>query len=139
MMSAAEKACPIIIRRHDGRRQVLAFAHPLAGRQFVKGGIETGESPRDAAVRELREESGLIAPSPPILPGVQAIGADRRPWHFLLFRCPGLPDRRSHRTGDDSGHDFAFFWHPLDRAPDETWHPIFNEAFAFFAPLVASR
>lgn len=43
-----EKACLIVIRLRDGRPEVLGFLHPLAGRQFVKGGITTAEDPEAA-------------------------------------------------------------------------------------------
>ena len=58
-MTYMNKVCPVVVRLCDGRREVLAFVHPVAGKQFVKGTIESGENPLDAARRELREESGL--------------------------------------------------------------------------------
>lgn len=63
-MSKVQKACPIVYRRCDGGAEVLAFIHPSAGKQFVKGTIEPGETPLDAADRELWEESGLTVRSP---------------------------------------------------------------------------
>ncbi|MBP6531036.1 MAG: NUDIX domain-containing protein [Burkholderiales bacterium] len=50
-----EKACACVVRREH----LLLFEHPTAGVQIPKGGIERGEQPIDAAVRVLREESGL--------------------------------------------------------------------------------
>lgn len=58
-MKTAGKACPVVVRLHNGQREVLAFTHPSAGNQFVTGAIETGESTLEAAVRELWKESGL--------------------------------------------------------------------------------
>lgn len=52
-----DKACPVVIRPE---RQILAFQHPRAGLQLVKGGVEPNEHPAKAAERELSEESGLI-------------------------------------------------------------------------------
>src|SRR5690349_2014681 len=48
-----------VVRRSDG--QVLAFERAdLTGEwQLPQGGIETGETPEQAAWRELREETGL--------------------------------------------------------------------------------
>lgn len=61
-LSVPTKACPVVLRR-TGDLEVLAFEHPLAGFQLVKGSIEQDESPAAAAVRELLEESGLKASS----------------------------------------------------------------------------
>lgn len=112
----------------------MAFKHPTAGNQFVKGTINAGESPRDAAIRELREESGLQAVMPLNDLGVSWV-ADSR-CHFFSCTMTGLADSWSHQTEDDLGHIFTFFWHPLDKPLDRDWHPIFHEAFAFFAARV---
>lgn len=54
-----EKAYAYAVRSADSR--VLVFRHPdpAAGVQVPKGTVEPGESPRDAVVRELREEAGI--------------------------------------------------------------------------------
>ena len=57
----ATKSCAVIIREISGEQSVLAFRHPLAGCQLVKGSINVGETPAAAAIRELREESGVVA------------------------------------------------------------------------------
>lgn len=48
----------------DGQRRVLLVERgkePFKGKLVLPGGhIESGESPRDAALRELREETGLV-------------------------------------------------------------------------------
>ena len=128
-----QKVCPVVYRRHASDVEVLAFAHPSAGKQFVKGTIEPSEAPLAAAKRELWEESGLTAQSPMALLGQCEIGPDRQLWHFFGCQAVGLPDTWQHLTADDHGHTFAFFWHPIDLPLDQDWHPIFHEAFNFFA------
>ena len=49
----------MVARQHQGHRKILAFAHPQAGHQFVKGTIEPGESAGAVAQRELHEEAGI--------------------------------------------------------------------------------
>ena len=133
-MTSFQKACPIVIRRQNKIPEVLAFRHPTAGRQFIKGTVEAGESPVEAAKRELREESGIHAHVPFISLGTQRIGKDRRLWHFFQYPSIGLPETWTHQTKDDFGHRFEFFWHPLSQPLDQRWHPDFHEAFGFFAP-----
>lgn len=136
-MTQIHKVCPVVLRTGDGRREVLAFSHPVAGKQFVKGTIETAEAPCLAARRELREESGLDAPQALLSLGIAAIGVSRQPWHFFKWTSAGLPDSWSHQTQDDYGHRFEFFWHPLHLQLCKEWHPMFHEAFDYFAPLVS--
>lgn len=57
-MKALTKVWPCVLRYQAGW-QILAFTHPLAGRQLVKGTLESGESLEQGALRELFEESGL--------------------------------------------------------------------------------
>ena len=52
------KVCPLVFRDR-ALTLLLAFRHPLEGIQLVKGTIESGEQPPEAAPRELEEESGI--------------------------------------------------------------------------------
>ena len=124
----AQKVCPIVFRRADGAVQLLAFKHPTAGNQFVKGTIEEGEPAAQAARRELREESGIRVAARLIELGRTPIGEEGTVWHFFAAEGRGLPLSWDHRTEDDHGHVFLFFWHPLADDLDEDWHPPFHEA-----------
>ncbi|MFC4455612.1 NUDIX hydrolase [Deinococcus sonorensis] len=110
-----EKALCFVVQ---GER-LLVFDHvgvPDAGVQLPAGGVEPGESPAEAAVRELWEESGLRLSAPV---------------HLLSYEWRRqLPERLTHQVC----HAFAF------RAPDglpETWtHPADGEVFQYrWAPL----
>ena len=138
-MLNVQKACPVVTRTTDRGLEVLAFLHPLAGRQFVKGTIEKGETPSDAAKRELFEESGLSCPDPMEPLGKAPIGPDEATWHFYRWHSTGLLDTWSHATKDDHGHMFTFFWHPIDVPLDESWQPTFHEAFCFLAGVICER
>jgi 8-oxo-dGTP pyrophosphatase MutT (NUDIX family) len=126
---AVKKACPVVLRRRD-EVEILAFIHPLAGRQLVKGTVEPGETVEAAAARELCEEAGIAGTQVTNRLGDAEIDAGQR-WHFLRMAVAELPDGWTHHCEDDSGHDFVFFWHPLASEPGSDWHPVFQRALAY--------
>ncbi|WP_342624943.1 NUDIX hydrolase [Pseudomonas alkylphenolica] len=123
------KACPVILRRSPGRPRILLFQHPLAGVQLVKGTIETGETPAQAALRELKEESGIDSVKAVSDLGCWDAGHLDQIWSFQLCEPQAvLPDQWAHNTLDDHGHTFRFFWAPLDDLPFALCHPVFCRA-----------
>ncbi|WP_084455223.1 NUDIX hydrolase [Comamonas composti] len=126
------KACPVVIRG-EGAIEILVFEHPLAGLQLVKGTIEPGEHSRDAAVRELREESGLSASKVLADLGIWRSGYENQVWAFHLCDAGSPLQSWTYRTSDDGGHDFRFFWYPLSQQPNEKWHWVFQGALKYIA------
>ena len=59
MKNYVEKVCPVILRQQGTNWQILAFRHPKAGTQLIKGTVEEDERPEAAVLRELAEESGI--------------------------------------------------------------------------------
>ena len=94
----------------------------------MKGGIKDNETSLHAALRELEEESGIKAQAPNLDIGQASIGSGD--WHFFAFEIEGLPEQWDHKTHDDYGHVFSFFWHPLLADLDDEWHPQFHDALA---------
>ena len=124
-----QKACPIVLNQGVGQPyQILAFEHPRTGRQLVKGTIEVGESPGEAALRELAEESGLQNAVLSRSLGKFEVGSPNQIWHAFICEVNPLPDCWTYRTQDDGGHDFRFFWHNIEQPADESWHQIFRQA-----------
>jgi 8-oxo-dGTP pyrophosphatase MutT (NUDIX family) len=114
---------------------MLAFRHPLAKLQFVKGTIDQGEHPGDAARRELYEESGLIATKDPVFIDKNDHMPDGHTWYFYLCAVEEpIPDEWNFETLDDGGHIFSFFWHSIDHDLDSSWHPLFHDVFGFLRP-----
>lgn len=121
----------MVLRQRDGL-EILAFRHPLAGLQLVKGTIEAEESPRAAAIRELAEEAGIAAAEVTSDLGLWESAHQGQVWSFhLCVSGQELPDRWVHRTADDGGHDFGFFWHPLAGPAGTEWHDVFQRALTF--------
>ena len=135
---AVKKACPIVLRRTAGRREVLAFVHPLAGKQLIKGTIERGESADAAALRELQEEAGIAQAVVRGDLGCWDAGFKRQTWSFYLCEvATPLPDTWRHFASDDGGQIFTLFWQALEEAPLEGWHPVHARALAWLRKVVA--
>ncbi len=134
------KACPVVSRFTEGGLQLLAFEHPLAGLQLVKGSIEPGETVVQAALRELAEESGITVAVPGRSLGLWTSGFQGQVWSFV--ECiPAAPLAESwiHHAEDDGGHAFRFFWHPLHSpASPAQWHPLFRNALRFLQQALAT-
>lgn len=131
MESFVTKVAPIVLRRNE-KLEILAFRHPRAGSQLVKGTWEDGESGEEAALRELAEESGIenaVAVKPL---GQMPFRRIRQHWHFYLCRVPNqLPESWTFYTEDGGGHLFDFFWHELNKPPGRGWHDDFKRALSF--------
>lgn len=121
------KVCPVVV---SGGR-LLAFRHPLAGCQLVKGGLEAGETAAEGAVRELREESGLAGEWVRSL-GEWESGWEGQTWCFELVRVEALGrEGWRHWTEDGGGLEFEFFW--VERGAELAegeWHPVYRRAVA---------
>lgn len=128
---AAEKAYAYVTRdgdsasrtdggsENDAAAELLVFeeSKPDSGVQIPKGTIEDGETPREAVVRELREESGLRG-----FDAVRALTTDvwqhyakpkayRR--HFFHVEVDVDRDEWRHTVtgdGDDEGVVYSYFW-----------------------------
>ena len=110
-----------VTRSRDGRTELLVFDHvdlPDAGTQVPAGGIEAGESYDAAALREVREETGLTEvevvgrvgesdrPHP-------ETGAERVTTYVHLRPTAPTPGRWTHvvtGAGEDADLRFACFW-----------------------------
>ena len=125
------KACPVVLRHVSGVTQILAFKHPLAGLQLVKGSIESGETPAEAALRELAEESGITHAHISRSLGTWASDHENQIWWLGLIQATSsLPSEWEHTTPDGGGLIFRFFWQPLHAALGQEWHPVYQRAIA---------
>lgn len=125
-----------MLKNIGGEWQILAFRHPLAGFQLVKGTIETGESASVAVLRELSEEAGINFSVIIRDLGIWESGYENQIWALSLCQADGLPDQWTHHTQDGGGLDFSFFWHSLEITPDDNWHPIYQEALEYIKEII---
>jgi len=135
MRAEVLKACPVVLRRSRSAPndvEILAFKHPLAGFQLVKGTVEPGETAREAAVRELGEEAGIAGGGVLGDLGIWQSGFEGQIWSFHRCRVGHeLAETWVHHANDDGGHDFVFFWRRLHEEPGAQWHPLFRSALGF--------
>ncbi|GAA0499536.1 NUDIX hydrolase [Deinococcus depolymerans] len=119
-----EKVVCFVVRG-EASPELLVFDHVPddSGVQLPAGGVEPGETPEQAAVRELREESGLNLTGPEFLTSYLweahlPTRFTRQVCHAFLLRAPhDLPHTWA---CDADGERFAFRWAPLP-APALDW------------------
>ena len=125
------KACPVVLRLKNNKLELLAFEHPTAGNQLVKGNIKKDEPLEDACIRELEEESGIKAQVVKQL-GVWEPNFKKQVWGICLMHYDNLlPDTWLFETKDDGGHTFRFFWQPLDQPLKGNWKEVYKHAFNY--------
>jgi len=125
-----DKACAVVLSSTTPPR-ILLFRHPQAGVQLVKGSLQPGEAPSAAALRELREESGISTAVIKRDLGNWEAGYQGQVWSLQLCETDEpLPERWSHQTLDDHGHVFSFFWAFFDELPYADFHPVYQRALA---------
>jgi 8-oxo-dGTP diphosphatase len=94
------------------RRELLVFEHDdpglQAGIQVVAGGIDEGETPAEAAIREVLEEAGLSLENPVFLGSIDKHWPEAKNpnqhWHFYWLEAPTqTPDAWDHMVtaGED--------------------------------------
>lgn len=105
----------LVLRNHDS--EVLLVRHVYApGWLLPGGGVERGEALAEAALRELREEAGIVAEEAPLLHGIFLNDAQFRGDHVACFVL-----RRFRETGFTPNAEIAearFF--PVAALPEGT-------------------
>jgi 8-oxo-dGTP diphosphatase len=112
----------MVALRWRGRLEILLIERrhaPFAGKHALPGGfVDPGESPRAAAVRELREETGVREEDLLAMLEVGVFGEPRRdPRGWTVSSAwLGLCDAETRPVAGDDAQAAAF--HPLDALPE---------------------
>jgi 8-oxo-dGTP pyrophosphatase MutT (NUDIX family) len=114
---SARKSFVYLVRRDGDRPRLLVFESlDEPGLEVPKGGLEAGETYEDAAVREVREEVGIVGIR--VLGDLGAARYEGEEQHFLLAEAPSeLPESFEHTVtgeGADAGFRYVFRWEPID-------------------------
>ena len=111
----------VYVEREDGLLVFDHRDHPDAGTQVPAGGVEEGESHDAAAVREVREETGVQLDGTPLLLGThEHLDGLGRPALSYFFRAPApeaLPQAWEHTVSGDGDDAALVFDCRFDPAP----------------------
>lgn len=144
----------IVVFRNDGKVLLCERVENYPrNQQFPQGGIDAGETPLAAAVRELREETSVVSVKPvAALP--EAIRYDFPPevkkknqargiyddgqeqfWHLFWF-C-GTDDEINLQTAEPEFKSYS--WTDIERTPDlvvDFKREVYEKVVTAFAPLI---
>lgn len=98
MSNIIEKVTAFVTRQTSNGIELLLFQHPHAGIQIPAGIVEPGESPEEAALREVREETGLTNVDVGTLLG---INEEKLPENMGIIIPPVILFARPDRTSFD--------------------------------------
>ena len=136
MSQPDQTACPILARQSENGLEILAFRHPFAGTQLVRGLIKDDENLQEAATRALIETSGISINGAPLSLGTSNGVVPRETWNFFLFICPPLAEEWEHHCIDDDGHNYKFFWQSVEEYLEGDWPAPFIRALRFAAAKI---
>lgn len=98
----------------DDNRVLLVRHTYINGWYSIGGGVEKGESPLQAAKRELQEEVGIVATQEPVLLGVYHNTREKRDDYIAVYICKGF-----NKAATSSAEIAEEKWFALNQLPDD--------------------
>lgn len=161
MVDLYRKNAAVIVCNNQGKVlscQRLDSCDALKSWQFPQGGIENGETPLEAALRELKEETGLtqvklIAEYPQplrykfsdeIIEKFKSLGRNNigQEQYWFLFLFSGSDYEINFNTNPNEVEFQAFQWIDIDDAPSRVIdfkRDVYKKVCAYFKPFVEQQ
>ncbi len=126
------KAGGIVIRTDGVPSTVLLYRAKQQDWTFPKGHIEPKETPEEAAVREIKEETGLIAEAFLELPLFEYLHNNGQmvAIHMYLMKCKNEKDLKEEHDGD------RLEWIPITEVIKTLTHDNLKNYFAKIQPII---
>lgn len=100
MSASPIPAVGVVVWREDDVLLIQRGREPMKGQWSIPGGkVEWGEGLKDAAARELMEETGVTADLISLIDVIPAIGAD---YHYILIDYVAIWRAGEPQAGDDA-------------------------------------
>lgn len=126
-MNSKNKVLAYIYREVNHHKEILVFDHVdflEAGTQVVGGTVEVGEDLREALLREILEEAGLVFHIVDVHPIGQTVyhrqdREEKNDRHYFMIEGSHLDEEWIHQvdsSGEDNNLKFHFFWIRIEAA-----------------------
>jgi len=120
---ARQRLSALCLIEHDGRVLMLQrLKEPFAGYWTAPGGkLLPGENPREAVLREVREETGLLLTTPELRLIASETGPENYNWLLFFFRASPQAGSSpaSYLQGPRPSREGRLDWLPADRLAEE--------------------
>lgn len=128
------RAFACVVRHGENGPELLVFDHRDAGTQIPKGRVDEDETHREAARRELREESGLDLEPTVFIARIEyefdhPYTGERvvENGYIWLFEAPNRIEESWVHVPEEEGVAFSYRWLSLDGPAVERVHPHFAD------------
>ncbi|HEX9260974.1 MAG TPA: NUDIX domain-containing protein [Candidatus Bathyarchaeia archaeon] len=134
-MMQREKSCGAVVFTKNAEVEYLLLKYSAGHWDFVKGNVEPNESETDTVLRELREETGIVA--------TQTIEGFRERIEYyyrrqgetvrkeVVFYLIGAPEKKVQLSFEHVGFDWMNYQHTMEKLTFKNAKDILQKAQAF--------